>query len=67
VNNTDKAQQLHQQISDAVADLHQNTQWRAMLDLSARMGSRYSSATPCSSPCSAPTPPALPDTAPGAK
>lgn len=42
MNSTDKVQQLHQQISDAVADLHQNTQWRAMLDLSARMGSRYS-------------------------
>jgi antirestriction protein ArdC len=42
VNSTDKVQHLHQQISDAVAELHQDTRWRTMLNLSAHMGSRYS-------------------------
>jgi antirestriction protein ArdC len=42
VTSTDKVQQLQQQITDAVAALSANTQWRAMLDLTTRMGSRYS-------------------------
>jgi antirestriction protein ArdC len=39
---TDKAAQLHQQIADGVAALGEDRQWRALLELSARMGSRYS-------------------------
>jgi hypothetical protein len=42
VPSTDKAQQLQQQINDGIAALHQDKQWTALLNLSARMGSRYS-------------------------
>jgi antirestriction protein ArdC len=39
---TDKAAQLHQQIADGVAALGEDKQWRTLLELSARIGSRYS-------------------------
>lgn len=42
MTSTDKVHELHQQIGDAVAGLHDDKHWTAMLDLSARMGSRYS-------------------------
>jgi hypothetical protein len=39
---TDTAQQLHQQITDGIAALTRDRQWAALLDLTARTGSRYS-------------------------
>ena len=39
---TDRAAQLHQQITDGVTALSQDKQWKTLLELSARMGSRYS-------------------------
>jgi hypothetical protein len=45
MDTTDRVQQLQEQITDAVAELSTNTQWRAMLDLSRHIGSRYSTGT----------------------
>jgi hypothetical protein len=42
VTGTDRAAQLHQQITDGVAALGGDKQWRTLLELSAQMGSRYS-------------------------
>jgi antirestriction protein ArdC len=42
MTSTDTVLELHQQIGAAVAALHDDTRWTALLNLSARMGSRYS-------------------------
>jgi DNA primase len=42
MTSTETVQHLHQQITDAVAELHRDTRWTALLDLSTRMRSRYS-------------------------
>lgn len=42
MTSTDTAQQLQQQITDGIAALARDRQWAALLDLTARTGSRYS-------------------------